>query len=441
MFKFFNFEGHQTNLKTELIAGLTTFAAMAYILVVNPMILGNAGMDPQAVIWGTALAAAVGCFLMAFLANYPIALAPGMGTNAYFAFIIVLGMGIPWQAALSLTFWNGIIFLTLSVTGMRKKIIEAVPKGLQVGIQAGIGFFIALLGMKAAGLVQAHPATIITHGDFSNPVVLLALGGLFAICVLSVWRVPGAIILSMLAVTICSLFIIDPTSAAEAPKTLTSVPESVVGLPSGFGNTFLQLDWLYPFTNLGSLKVLFVLLILDLFDSVGTIIGLSRRANLLDENEQLPKANRALSADALASITGALFGTSTTTSYVESAAGIEAGGRTGLTSVVVGICFLIAPCFYPLIAAVPAIATAPALIFVGLLMGEGLRHVPYEDYTERVTAILTAITIPLFFSVTHGIAIGFLLYIFLRITSGQAKKLHWMTYAIGAVFILFYIVE
>ena len=441
MLKFFKFEAHQTNLRTEIIAGLTTFAAMAYILVVNPLILGNAGMDPQAVVLATSLAAAIGCFLMAFLANYPIALAPGMGTNAYFAFIIVLGMGIPWQAALSLTFWNGLIFLALSVTGVRKKIIEAVPKGLQVGIQAGIGFFIALLGLKAAGLVQASPATIITHGDFTDPVVLLALGGLFGICVLSVWRVPGAIIISMLAVTVCGLFIAAPDSAADAPKTLTSIPETLVGLPSGLGNTFMQLDWFYPFTHLGSLKVLFVLLILDLFDSVGTIIGLSRRANLLDKNDKLPRVNRALSADALASVSGALLGTSTTTSYVESAAGIEAGGRTGFTSVVVGVCFLIAPCFYPLIAAVPAIATAPALIFVGLLMGEGLRHVPYDEATERVTAILTAITIPLFFSVTHGIALGFLLYIFLRVTSGRAKDLHWMTYAIGAVFILFYVVE
>ncbi|MDQ8195836.1 NCS2 family permease [Coraliomargarita sp. SDUM461004] len=441
MLKFFQFEAHKTNLRTELIAGLTTFTAMAYILVVNPMLLGNAGMDPQAVMIATAIAAAIGCFLMAFLANYPIALAPGMGTNAYFAFIIVLGMGIPWQGALSLTFWNGIIFLLLSASGIRKQIIDAVPKGLQVGIQAGIGFFIALLGLKAAGLVQASPATIITHGDFSNPVVLLGLGGLFAICILTVWRIPGAIIISMLALAISGLFILTPESTAQTPTMITTIPENFFALPSGLGETFLQLDWLYPFKNFASLQVLFVLLILDLFDSVGTIIGLSRRAKLLDENEQLPRANRALSADAMASICGALLGTSTTTSYVESAAGIEAGGRTGFTSVVVGLCFLIAIFCYPMIAAIPAIATAPALIFVGLLMGEGLRHVPYEEYTERVTAILTAITIPLFFSVTHGIAIGFLLYIFLRVTSGKARQLHWMTYAIGAMFVLFYIVE
>jgi AGZA family xanthine/uracil permease-like MFS transporter len=441
MLKFFKFEEHKTNLRTEIIAGLTTFAAMAYILVVNPMLLGNAGMDPQAVMIATAIAAATGCFLMAFMANYPIALAPGMGTNAYFAFIIVLGMGIPWQGALSLTLWNGVIFLVLSASGVRTLIINAVPKGLQVGIQAGIGFFIALLGLKAAGLVEASPATIITHGDFGNPVVLLGLGGLFAICALTVWRVPGAIIISMLALAIGGLFVISPDSTTEAPTMVTTIPDSFFSLPSGFGKTFLQLDWFYPFKNLESLQVLFVLLILDLFDSVGTIIGLSRRANLLDENGKLPRANRALSADALATICGAMLGTSTTTSYVESAAGVEAGGRTGFTSVVVGICFLIALFFSPVIAAIPSIATAPALIFVGLLMGEGLRHVPYEEYTERVTAILTAITIPLFFSVTHGIAIGFLLYIFLRITSGKAKQLHWMTYAIGAIFLLFYIVE
>jgi AGZA family xanthine/uracil permease-like MFS transporter len=441
MLKFFKFEEHKTNFRTELLAGLTTFAAMAYILVVNPMLLGQAGMDPQAVMMATAIAAAAGCFLMAFLANYPIALAPGMGTNAYFAFIIVLGMGIPWQGALSLTFWNGIIFLILSVSGVRKQIINAIPKGLQVGIQAGIGFFIALLGMKAAGLVEASPATIITHGDFSNPVVLLGLAGLFAICVLTVWRIPGAIIISMFGLAVTGLFILDPNSTAETPRMITTVPDSVFSLPSGLGETFLKLDLFYPFTNIESLRVLFVLLILDLFDSVGTIIGLSRRAKLLDENDQLPRANRALTADALASVCGAMLGTSTTTSYVESAAGIEAGGRTGFTSVVVGICFLIALFFYPVIAAIPAIATAPALIFVGLLMGEGLRHVPYEEYTERVTAILTAITIPLFFSVTHGIALGFLLYIFLRVTRGRAKELHWITYAIGALFILFYIFE
>lgn len=306
--KFFDFEGQQTTWRRESVAGLTTFAAMAYILVVNPMILGNAGMNPEAVMTATALAAAFGCFIMAFWAKYPIALAPGMGTNAYFAFIVVLGMGVPWQGALALTFWNGLIFLIMSVTGFRKRIVEAIPKGLQVGIQAGIGCFIALLGFKAAGLVQASPATIITHGDFTNPAVLLALGGLFLMCTLSVWRVPGAIIISMVLLAVAGLFVLDPASPEAARTTLTQMPEGLVGVPTGLGETFLQLEWLYPFTNPESLKVLFVLLILDLFDSVGTIIGLSRRANLLDHDEKLPKINQALGADAVATMGGRSLG-------------------------------------------------------------------------------------------------------------------------------------
>jgi AGZA family xanthine/uracil permease-like MFS transporter len=416
------------------MAGITTFAAMAYILVVNPLILGNAGMDTQAVIMATGIAAAVGCFLMAFMTNYPIALAPGMGTNAYFAFIIVLGMGMTWQAALSLTFWNGIIFLILSITGFRKKLAEAIPPGLQVGIQAGIGFFIALLGFKAAGIVIDSPATLITHGDMKSPPILLAFGGLFLMCVLSAKKVPGAILGSMVLLAIGGFFV----AGADGAK-LTTAPEGIVGIPTGLGKTFAQLEWLYPFQNPASIKVLFVLLILDLFDSLGTIIGVSRRAKLVDADGKLPKMDKALTADALATISGAVLGTSTTTSFVESAAGVEAGGRTGMTSVVVGILFLSSLFFYPLIAAVPAIATAPALIFVGLLMGQSLRDIPYDDYCDTLTAIFTALAIPLFFSITHGLALGVFLYLAMRIGSGKAKEVNFMTYVIGLIFILFYV--
>lgn len=433
--KFFQLEAKGTTPAKELMAGLTTFAAMAYILVVNPLILSNAGMDTQAVIMATGLAAAVGCFFMAFMTNYPIALAPGMGTNAYFAFIIVLGMGVSWQAALSLTFWNGIIFLILSVTGFRTRLAEAIPPGLQVGIQAGIGFFIALLGLKAAGIVESSPATIITHGDMAAPHIMLALGGLFLMCVLSARKVPGAILLSMAALALLGFFVKGPEG-----ETLTTAPEGVFGIPSGMGATFLQIEWLHPFTNPASLKILFVLLILDLFDSLGTIIGVSRRAKLVDAEGKLPKMDKALSADALATISGALFGTSTTTSYIESAAGIEAGGRTGLTTLVVGLLFLFSLFLYPLIAAVPAIATAPALIFVGLLMGQSLRNIPYDDYSETITAIFTALAIPLFFSITHGLAIGLILFLVLRIAMGRAKEVSWMTYLIGGLFVLFYAV-
>jgi len=433
MLKFFKFEAHGTTLARETMAGVTTFAAMAYILVVNPLILSNAGMDTQAVIIATGLAAALGCFLMAFLTNYPIALAPGMGTNAYFAFIIVLGMGLSWQAALSLTFWNGIVFLILSLSGFRKKLAEAIPLGLQVGIQAGIGFFIALLGLKAAGIVTASPATIITHGNMTSPPILLAIGGLFLMCILSAKKIPGAILLSMVALAIGGFFVAGPDGA-----TLTSKPDGIVGVPSGLGATFMQLDWFYPFVNPASLKIMFVLLILDLFDSLGTIIGVSRRAKLVDAEGKLPKMDRALTADALATVGGAIFGTSTTTSFIESAAGVEAGGRTGFTSLVVGILFLLSLFFYPLIIAVPAIATAPALIFVGLLMGQSLRDIPYDDFTETLTALLTALAIPLFFSITHGLAIGLLLYLVMQIATGKAKQVNWLTYVIGAIFIAFY---
>ena len=433
MLSFFKFEENKTTLGRETLAGFTTFAAMAYILAVNPMILSNTGMDTQAVIMATAVAAAIGCFLMSFMTNYPIALAPGMGTNAYFAFVVVIGYGLPWQAALSMVFWNGIVFRLLSITGFRKKLAEAIPPGLQVGIQAGIGFFIALLGLKAAGIVIADPNTIITHGSMTSPAVLLALLGLFLMCILSAKKIPGAIMISMIILATCGLFVAGPSGT-----TLTVKPESIVALPSGLGETFLQLDWLYPFSDLSTLKIMFVLLILDLFDSVGTIIGVSRRANLVGPSGKLPNMDKALTADAIATSAGAVLGTSTVTSFIESAAGVEAGGRTGFTSVVVGSLFLLSTFLYPLIGAIPSIATAPALIFVGLLMGQSLHDIPYDDFTETITAIFTALAIPLFFSITHGLAIGIILFLVMQITLGKAAKVSWMTYLIGAIFIAFY---
>ncbi len=432
--KIFQLQQHHTNIGRELTAGLTSFAAMAYILAVNPSMLAQAGMDPQSVMMATGLAAAFGCFLMAAFTNYPIALAPGMGTNAYFTFIIVLGMGIPWQAALSLTFWNGVIFLALSVSGLRSKLAEAIPAGLQVGIQAGIGFFIAVLGMQAAGMVVASEATVFTHGDFTSTPILLALGGLALMAALTVLRVPGAILTSLAALTVVALFVTDSDGAP-----LATMPTTWLAMPGGIEATFLQLDWFYPFRHPSSLQVMFVLLILDLFDSLGTIIGVSRRAQLVDADGRLPGMSRALSADACATMAGALLGTSTTTAYIESAAGIEAGGRTGLTSITVGVLFLLALFFHPLIAAIPAIATAPVLIFVGLLMGQSLRNIPYQDFTETITAVFTALAIPLFFSITHGLAIGLILYLILKSASGQARQIHWLTWFIGLLLVVFYL--
>ena len=337
------------------------------------------------------------------------------------------------EQALSLTFWNGVVFLILSITGFRKKLAEAIPPGLQVGIQAGIGFFIALLGLKAAGIVTPDPNTIITHGDFTSAPILLALGGLFLMCILTVKKIPGSILIGMVTLAVIGLFV----SKGDG-QTLTTAPDAVFGIPSGLGKTLGQLEWLFPFTNPEALKVMFVLLILDLFDSLGTIIGVSRRAKLVDSEGKLPKMDKALTADAIATMGGAVIGTSTTTSFVESAAGVEAGGRTGMTSLIVGTLFLLSLFFYPLISAVPAIATAPALIFVGLLMGQSLKDIPYEDMSETLTAIFTALAIPLFFSITHGLAIGIILYLAMRIGTGDAKKVNWMTYLIGAVFIAFY---
>ena len=283
--------------------------------------------------------------------------------------------------------------------------------------------------------MQASPATIITHGDLTSAPILLAFGGLFLMCVLTAKKVPGAILFSMITLALIGFLISDTEGNA-----LTQAPEALFGLPSGLGHTFLQLDWFYPFTHPGSLKILFVLLIVDLFDSLGTIIGVSRRANLVNSDGKLPKMDKALTADALATIGGATLGTSTTTSFIESAAGIEAGGRTGMTSAVVGLLFLCSLFLYPLIAAVPVIATAPALIFVGLLMGQSLKDIPYEDFCETLTAIFTALAIPLFFSITHGLAIGILLFLAMRVATGRAKDVSWMTYVIGAIFVAFYAV-
>lgn len=434
--RLFALQAHGTTGAREAVAGLTTFAAMAYILAVNPEILAQTGMDRGSLVVATAVAAALGCFLMAALANYPIALAPGMGTNAYFAFIVVLGMGVPWPSALGLVFWNGLIFLVLSVSGLRTRVAQCLPGAIQTGIQAGIGLFIALLGFKAAGIVVADPATMVTGGDIFRPTALLALVGLVAMVVLTARRVPGAIILVIIALTLAGLFV------HEGDGRVTSAPETITAWPAHGATTFFALDFWFPWREpLQALPVIMILLMLDFFDSLGTIIGVSRRAQLVGPDGTLPKMGRALSADALATMGGALCGTSTTTSYVESAAGIEAGGRTGMTSVVVGVCFLIALFFAPLISAVPAAATAPALIMVGILMAEALHELKGEMLETWAPALLTALLIPLTFSITHGIALGLLAYLAIAVCTCRARQVPALTYAVGAIFLVFYVLE
>jgi len=431
--KIFGLKAAQTTVKSELIAGVTTFAGMSYILAVNPAILSNAGMPVPALITVTAIAAALGCFLMAALTNYPIAQAPGMGTNSYFAFVICIGSGLPWQTALALTFWNGIIFLILSVTGLRSKLAESLPNGVKIGIQCGIGFFIAFIGLKSVGIVIDHEATLVSIGDLKAPASLMVVGGLALMTFLTIKKVSGALLITILGLTLIGLII--PSEGAM----VTSIPDGIVSLPSGISETFLKLDILYPITHFPEIAdVLITLLLLDLFDSIGTLVGLSRRAGLVKKDGTMPKMGKALTADAVATVSGSLLGTSTTTSYIESAAGIESGGRTGLTSVVTGLCFLVALIFTPIILVVPAAATAPALVMVGAFMAQGLKELRFDDLSEIVPAFITMLMIPLTFSITEGIGLGLTLYSLILALSGRAKEAPVLSYIISAVFIVYY---
>ena len=431
--KLFGLKAAKTTVRTEFLAGITTFAAMAYILAVNPAILSNAGMPVPALITVTAIAAALGCFLMAVMTNYPIAQAPGMGTNSYFAFVICIGSGLPWQTALALTFWNGIIFLILSVTGLRSKLAESLPNGVKIGIQCGIGFFIAFIGLKSVGIVIAHEATLVSIGDLKAPASLMVMGGLAFMTFLTIRKVSGALLITILGLTLIGLII--PSQGAM----VTSVPDGIVSLPSSISETFLKLDILYPIKHFPEIAdVLITLLLLDLFDSIGTLVGLSRRANLVRKDGSMPKMGKALTADAVATVAGSLFGTSTTTSYIESAAGIESGGRTGLTSVVTGLCFLVALIFTPIILIVPAAATAPALVMVGAFMAQGLKELKFDDLSEVVPAFITMLMIPLTFSITEGIGLGLTLYSLILLLSGRAKEAPVLSYAISIVFVIYY---
>ena len=429
----FNISAQGSTVRKEILAGITTFAAMAYILVVNPSILSAAGMPQEALITVTAIAAAMGCFLMAWMTNYPIALAPGMGTNSYFAFVICLGMGVPWQAALSMTFWNGLVFLILSVTGMRKKIAESLPNGLKVGIQVGIGFFIAFIGLKNVGIVVNHEATLVTIGSLKSPSSILVIVGIIFMTVLSIKKLPGAILISILSITVIGFFV---TSGGTA---ITATPSGIVSAPAGIGETFLKLDILYPFKHLAvALPVVLTLLILDLFDSIGTLVGLARRAKLVDEIGNMPNMGKALTADAIATMGGVLLGTSTTTSYIESAIGIESGGKTGLTAVACGICFLLALIFTPILTIVPAVATAPALVMVGVFMAQGLKELNFDDLSEVAPAFVTMLMIPLTFSITEGIGLGLVIYVFIMILLNRMKEVPLFSYLVTALYLVYY---
>ena len=400
--KYFKLEENGTTVKKELLAGVTTFAAMSYVLIVNPGILAAGGMPIEGLITVTALASVAGTLLMAFLTNYPVALAPGMGLNAYFAFTVCISREVPWTAALAMVFWNGVLFLLLSVTGIRTKIADAIPKSLKIGVQCGIGLFIAFLGLKSAGIIVSHQATFVTIGDLSQPSCLLVLLGIVLTIVLVMKQVTGAIVISVLAVTVIGLFV------PQGDGFITSKPEGIFGPPQSMANTFFALDFMYPIRHFAeSWDIIFAMLFVNMFDTIGTLIGVSRKAGLLDENDRLPKMGNALTADAGATVIGACLGTSTVTSYVESAAGVTAGGRTGLTALTVAVCFLIALFLTPVLIVIPLMATAPALVMVGIFMMDAIRNLDFDDLGEMAPAFVTLLVMPLSFSISEGIAMGF----------------------------------
>ncbi|MGB3724452.1 MAG: NCS2 family permease [Glaciecola sp.] len=428
--RLFSLSAKGTTFKKEILAGLTTFAAMSYILVVNPSILSASGMPIEGLITVTALAACIGTLLMAAMTNYPIAMAPGMGLNAFFAFTICLGRDIPWDAALGIVFYNGVLFLLLSLLGIRKKIANAIPDALKIGVQSGIGLFIAFIGLKNAGLIVDNSATFVGLGNLSEPATMLALLGIVVTIVLVVRNIAGAILLSVVALTVIGYFI------PQGDTTLTTAPSAIVGLPEGISNTFFAMDIMYPITHFAQTwDLIFALLFVNMFDTIGTLIGVSRKAKLVNKQGDLPKMGSAMTADATASVAGAVLGTSPVTSYVESAAGVSVGGRTGLTSVVVALCFLLALFLTPLMKVIPLMATTPALVMVGIFMMESFKQLDFDDMPSVATATIAMLAMPLTFSISEGIALGFITYVGIMLGTGKYKQVSLITYILAAVFL------
>jgi AGZA family xanthine/uracil permease-like MFS transporter len=421
--RYFQLSAHGTTVKTELLAGLTTFLTMAYIIFVNPDILSAAGMPKDSVFVATCLAAALGSAIMGLYANYPIALAPGMGLNAYFAFAVVKGMVFTWQVALGAVFISGLLFIVVSLFKLREAIVNAIPRSLKFAISAGIGLFLAIIALKNAGLIAAHPATFVTLGDLHQPGPVLAALGFILIVALEQRKVPGAIIIGILAVTVAAIV------TGLAPF------GGIVAAPPSIMPTFMQMD-IAGALNAGLLTVILTFFLVELFDASGTLIGVAHRAGLLDQDGKLPRLKRALLADSTAIAAGAVLGTSSTTAYIESAAGTAVGGRTGLTAVTVAVLFLAALVFAPLAGTVPAYATAPALCYVAVLMLRGLSEIDWDDLTEAAPAVVTAITMPFTFSIAHGIAFGFISYAAIKLLAGRVKELPPMVAVIALVFVL-----
>ncbi|GAA0702914.1 solute carrier family 23 protein [Marinobacterium maritimum] len=421
--KLFKLSEHQTTVRTEIIAGLTTFLTMAYIIFINPSMLSAAGMDSGAVFVATCLAAAIGCFVMGLGANYPIALAPGMGLNAFFSFTVVGQMGYSWETALGAVFISGVCFFLLSIFRIREWIINSIPLSLKGGIGAGIGLFLGFIGLKNAGIVTDNSATLVTIGDMSQWGAIMACLGFVIIAALYHKRVTGSVMIGILSITLISLAFghVEFTGIAAAPPSLTP--------------TLGQLDILGAL-NIGLISVVFSFLFVDLFDTSGTLIAVAQKGKMLTPDGKLPRLGRALMADSTATMAGSVMGTSTTTSYIESGAGIAAGGRTGLTAVVVGLLFLACLFLSPLAGTIPAYATAPALLFVAVLMTHSLVQIDWDDITEAAPVVIATVSMPLTFSITTGIAFGIISYTAIKALSGRTSELNPALWVLSALFVV-----
>jgi AGZA family xanthine/uracil permease-like MFS transporter len=426
MEKLFKLKEHGTSVKVEVLAGLTTFMTMAYILIVNPLILADAGMDFGAVFTATALSAAIATLVMALVANLPFALAPGMGLNAFFAYTVVLTMGYSWEFALTAVFLEGIIFLILTAFNVREAIVNSIPQNIKKAISVGIGLFIAFIGLVNAGIIVAGQGVIVTLGEVTSGAGLLAVIGIIITGILLAFKVRGALLLGIVATTIIGF-----------PMGITSLPSGSWAPPS-LAPIFFKFDFSQIF-SLDMLIVLFTFLFVDMFDTVGTLIGVSTKAGLVDKDGNIPKVKAALFADAVGTTVGACLGTSTVTTYVESAAGVAEGGKTGLTAFTAAMLFLVALFLSPLFLMIPGAATAPVLVIVGLFMMSPIKEVDFEDYTEAIPAFLTIIMMPLTYSIAEGIMFGMLSYVILKVLTGKAKDVHPVTYIVGILFILKYI--
>lgn len=420
--KLFKLSDHQTSIRTEVLAGLTTFLTMSYIIFVNPDILSSTGMDRNAVFVATCLAAALGSAVMALVANWPIGMAPGMGLNAFFAFTVVAALGFSWQQALGAVFISGCIFLLLTVTGIRSWLVTGIPRSIRSAIAAGIGLFLALIALKTSGIVVDNPATLVGLGNLGDTGVLLAILGFFVIAALDALKVRGAILIGILVVTVLSMVL----GVSEF--------KGVFSMPPSLAPTFFQLD-IMGALHTGFLQVILVFVLVEVFDATGTLIGVSKRAGLIQEGKP-NRLGRALFADSTAIVAGSVLGTSSTTAYVESASGVQAGGRTGLTALVVALLFLAALFIAPLAASVPSYATAPALLYVAGLMMHELVEIEWDDITEATPAALTALVMPFTYSIANGLAFGFISYVILKAVTGKFKDIHLATLLVAALFVI-----